>query len=180
MRRQVFNADSAYISYPHSKSLRPPKFSVSGHSARLPYIRLEEHKQTSGTEVQTYTAPVRTSAIYGLELWQRVIHYMMAIRISNAIFIALQFILRKKIPVKNGPFICNPRLRFAPQEDVEMKGKQSRMAQYQTIVITQNVKALLSKTVALSVLEDGKELHRHGIRNKFHAIQSIAACNIDV
>jgi len=96
MRRQVFNADSEYISYPHSKSLRPPKFSVSGLSARLPYIRLEEHKQTSGTEVQTYTAPVRTSAIYGLELWQRVIYYMMAIRISNAIFIALQFILRKK------------------------------------------------------------------------------------
>ena len=82
--------------------------------------------------------------------------------------------------MKNGPFICNPRLRFADQEDVEMNGKQSRMAQYQTVVIKQNVKALLSKTVALSVLEDGKELHRHGIRNKFHAFQSIAACNNDV
>jgi hypothetical protein len=45
------------------------------------------------------------------------------------------------------------------------------MTQYQTVVITQNFKALLSKTVALSVLEDGKELH-----HKFHAIQSMAAC----
>jgi hypothetical protein len=32
--------------------------------------------------------------------------------------------------------LSKPRLRFAAQEDVEMNGKQSRRAQYQTAVIT--------------------------------------------
>ena len=38
--------------------------------------------------------------------------------------------------VKNGPFIYNPRLRFAAQKNVEMNGKKGCRAQYQTVVIT--------------------------------------------
>ena len=43
--------------------------------------------------------------------------------------------IEKKTRVINGPLICNPGLRFAAQKYVEMNAKQSRKAQYRTVII---------------------------------------------
>jgi len=106
MRRQAFNADSAYISHPYTKSLSPPTFSVSGLSARLPYTHLEEHKQTSGTVVQTHAAPVRTSDILRFRTWAAGdISSHDCHKNMQCHFYCFIVYTEKKIPVKNGPFI---------------------------------------------------------------------------